>query len=335
MAKKFQFKGKDIDAAVNKACVRFDVGRDDLDITILSTGSTGIFGLLKKQASIEACLKAETAVEPVPVEPVPVESILVEEKAPQVGDRPVSVKKDVKKEKNKKKVIVQEVEHEAVEPPDVEALAVQPVQVDESVEDQKETSKKSRPRYRPPQHDPVPVPEEFHAGLKDELSKLLKLMGMTAEITFFEENGKTKLDIKADELIGPLIARDGQALDGLQYLLRKITSQILPENGMFVVDIDGFRARRRCELQDLAISLSEEAKEKNVTRTIPPLNPSERRIVHMHLQDDTSIRSRSVGSGLFKKILIYKPGSRKRSGRKRSNRPRGGKGQRQNRNGNK
>jgi spoIIIJ-associated protein len=60
-------------------------------------------------------------------------------------------------------------------------------------------------------------------------------------------------------------------------------------------------------------------KDSGKTRSIPALNPAERRIVHMVLQDDSTIRSRSVGEGLFKKILIYLPGR----GRKKS--PRNGK----------
>ncbi len=328
MVKKFQFKGKDVDDAVTKACGRFGVDRDELDIAILSTGSTGIFGLLKKQASIEVCLLAD--VDAIADPEVEAATEITED--PQRKES-AAVKKPEKKKKPAKKT-AKKVEKKV----EVEEVESQPALSEASPTESKtkeKGDKKARPRYRPPQHDPVPVPEEFHPVLEEELLKLLALMGMSGVISFAEENGKTKLDVQAEELIEPLTARDGQALDGLQYLLRKITSQALPENGMFVVDIDGFRARRRLELQELAITLSDEVKEKNVTRTIPPLNPSERRIVHMHLQDDTSIRSRSVGSGLFKKILIYKPGSRKRPNRKRSNRSRGGKGGRQDRNGNK
>lgn len=301
MAKKFQFKGKDIDEAVNKACARFGVGRDELNIDVLSTGSTGIFGLLKKQSSVEVCLKSDIAAD------------VVSKKEPVVADKKVS----------KKRVVADAAPAPAPAP--AEKVALEPDEGEEPVAEEV-SSKKSRPRYRPPQHTPVPVPDEFHAGLQDELLELLKLMGLDGTVEIGEENGKTKLTILGEELVEPLTARDGQALDGLQYLLRKISTQPLPENGMFVVDIDDFRAKRRKELQELAISLADEVKEKNVTRTIPPLNPSERRIVHMYLQDDTSIRSRSVGSGLFKKILIYKPGTRKRPSRKRSNRSSGGRG---------
>jgi spoIIIJ-associated protein len=63
----------------------------------------------------------------------------------------------------------------------------------------------------------------------------------------------------------------------------------------------------------MALRLAEEVKESGRTKSIPALNPAERRIVHMKLQDDPTIRSRSVGEGQFKKILIYLPGRGKKS----------------------
>ena len=60
--------------------------------------------------------------------------------------------------------------------------------------------------------------------------------------------------------------------------------------------------------------LAAQVKEDGKTQVLPALNPSERRVIHMILQEDKEIRSRSVGDGLFKKILIYKPGKNNRGG---------------------
>jgi spoIIIJ-associated protein len=101
--------------------------------------------------------------------------------------------------------------------------------------------------------------------------------------------------------------------------------------------VGDFREKRQDELQDLARELAALVKVDGKTQVIPSLNPSERRVVHMALQDDKEIRSRSVGDGLFKKVLIYKPGSKPKAnnatgggggnGRKRSSsRGRRGKG---------
>ncbi len=287
MAVKLEFKGRDIDEAVKAACKRFGVDRDALEIDVVSTGSTGIFGLLRRQSAVRACLKGGDI-------------------AGAEEDQGTVAKKKPAKAKPKEK---------AAAKPDQEMAAPDTIENENARE---EIRKPRRPRV-----EPSPVPLEYHGQLTAELGKMLSLMGMESEVVVGEENGKTILEITGEH-VEALQERDGQALDGLQYLLRKMSSDKLPERAMFVVDAGGFRARRQAELQELALRLATEVKEKNVTRTIPPLNPTERRIVHMMLQDDTTIRSRSVGSGLFKKILIYKPGTQRRrsGGRKRGNRSR-------------
>jgi len=83
------------------------------------------------------------------------------------------------------------------------------------------------------------------------------------------------------------------------------------------VDVGNFREKRQEELKVRAVELAAMVKVDGKTQVIPALNPSERRVIHMILQEDKEIRSRSVGDGLFKKILIFKPGKGNRSGRKR------------------
>jgi len=92
------------------------------------------------------------------------------------------------------------------------------------------------------------------------------------------------------------------------------------------IDVGDFREKRQDELEDQARELAALVKEDGKTQTIPSLNPSERRVVHMALQDDKEIRSRSVGDGLFKKILIYKPGKPNNGGSKKRPQSRGRRG---------
>ncbi|MCI5143981.1 MAG: hypothetical protein D3923_00300 [Candidatus Electrothrix sp. AR3] len=79
-------------------------------------------------------------------------------------------------------------------------------------------------------------------------------------------------------------------------------------------------------MKEQALKLAVQVKEDGMTQAIPALNPSERREVHMVLQDDKGIRSRSVGDGLFKKVLIYKPGRKKSYSRKNRGRQGGSSG---------
>ncbi len=163
----------------------------------------------------------------------------------------------------------------------------------------------------------APIPPEVFPMVKEKLSGILDRMGFPSKIETFEKNGKVVAHIAGDyeeKIIGP----EGQTLDGLQFLLRKIISRAFPGRIMISLDAGNFRETRRQDLEEQALHLAGQVKETGKTRMLPALNPSERRIVHMALQKDNTIRSRSVGSGIFKKILIYLPGKgKKRPPRKR------------------
>jgi len=116
-----------------------------------------------------------------------------------------------------------------------------------------------------------------------------------------------------------VIGDNGEGLDALQYLVRKMLSKQFHRKIAVTVDAGSYRERRQEELESLARRLAGEVKSAGRNRATGPLNPAERRIVHMALQDDPAVRSRSVGDGLYKKVLITPSLRPRRPGR----RPRG------------
>ena len=169
-----------------------------------------------------------------------------------------------------------------------------------------------------------PPSEEVLASVKSDLDQLLQLMGLPSETSIHFDSSAIQCQINGEHeevIVGP----EGRALDSLQYLLRKMTSRELPDRMMIDLNAGDFRDRRVEELKKTALELADKVKADGKTQAIPALNPSERRVVHVVLQEDKSIRSRSVGDGLFKKVLIYKPGSKpKKSGGRRRGRQGGG-----------
>ncbi len=165
-----------------------------------------------------------------------------------------------------------------------------------------------------------PPSDEAVEGVRAGLVRFLSLMGMESEVTARFDGGHVQCHISGpfeEDIVGP----EGRTLDSLQYLLRKMMSRSLPDRVSIDIDAGNFRERRIEELKKRAVELAELVKEDGKTQAIPALNPSERRVVHVILQDDKEVRSRSVGDGLFKKVLIYKPGkSRKKSGSRRRGR---------------
>jgi spoIIIJ-associated protein len=280
MTPKLEFKGKDVDEAINQACAKLHVPREELDIEIISTGTAGIFGLCRKQAVIRATKRQKEKVPDIrrEEEPQPVAAAVAVPQARPKTPRPAA-----------------RVEEEAAA-----AVAEDVAWQDEEAGENGEGGEEAREQIEP-------LTPEIVAQIKGDLERLLTLMGFPSEISLEEKNNKALVKI-GGEHISDLTSRDGQALDSIQYLMRKIIGKKFPQKIMFAIDAGDFRESRRAELQALALKLAAEVKETEKTRTIPPLNPTERRIVHLVLQEDKTIRSRSVGDGLFKKILIYLPG---------------------------
>ena len=184
----------------------------------------------------------------------------------------------------------------------------------------KRFQKKGSPRRsstpgRSPEKAPADISQEHLDQVKTDLEKILELMGFATSVEVSNEANKINAHIAADH-DEAIIGQGGQTLDSIQYLMRKIISRRVDGRVMFSLDAGDYRNRRRQELEEKALELAEEVRQSSRTKSIPALNPAERRIVHMTLQNDRSIRSRSVGDGHFKKILIYLPNQ----GKKKKNR---------------
>ena len=164
-----------------------------------------------------------------------------------------------------------------------------------------------------PRNPPLEIKPESVEFVRLQLEELLKVMTFPSVVTAELDNGTIRCQV-GDEYEEALTGQDGKIIDSLQYLLRKIAARKVEEKIRISIDIGEFREKRKVELMERAKELAALVKEDGKTQAIPPLNPSERRIVHVALQDDKEIRSRSVGDGLFKKILIYKPGKGNASG---------------------
>lgn len=288
------FYGKNVAEAIKKACDDFGVPQENLTIEVLETGSKGIFGLIRQKAHIRAKIQ-ETEEEPADRTPEP-----APDKPKQKGRK----KKPKADERRDSKASLPDQKEEPVETAPVEPEPP----LEASAPEGSDIEAKA----------PAQLSEQSLELIKDELETILKLMDCPSTVTV-ENDGGTALCRVSDEHQELLVSQEGRVLDSLQYLLRKIISKKVSGRIQLTIDVGDFREKRYQELQDRAIEYATLVKQDGKTQVIPSLNPSERRIVHVALQDDPDIRSRSVGEGLFKKVLIYKPGK----GKKNNNRKRG------------
>ena len=145
-------------------------------------------------------------------------------------------------------------------------------------------------------------------------------MAKTTEITEFVESVARKmgLELKATaedmadglriNLEGEdgsvLIRRQGEALAALQHIVSAVYRHETSEGRRLVVDCQGYRKGKDTELRQMAIFLGEKAKTTGLAQEIGPLNPYERRIVHLAVSEIEGISSESIGDAFEKTVII-------------------------------
>jgi spoIIIJ-associated protein len=103
-----------------------------------------------------------------------------------------------------------------------------------------------------------------------------------------------------------LKSKDGQVLESIQLFLKRVCQHRFPEdNSEIILDCGGFREEANQALVDLAEKLKSVALEKGRTVYFRALPPKDRKVIHQYLANDSRVKSRSVGDGLYKKIKIY------------------------------
>ncbi|MEE8382806.1 MAG: RNA-binding cell elongation regulator Jag/EloR [Thermodesulfobacteriota bacterium] len=148
------------------------------------------------------------------------------------------------------------------------------------------------------------VAQDDAVKAKEILENILQRFGADAQVASSEDDECITLNISGDGS-GILIGRKGQTLDAFQYLVNKIVHRSPRHMKRIVVDAEGYRQRRRETLIDLAKRLSEKAKNRGAPVSTSPLNPFERRIIHLALQDDAEFTTKSNGEGIFRKVVIF------------------------------
>jgi len=291
-----EIEGKTIDEAIEKACSEFGVPREKLNIEIVSEGSPGFFGLGAKRAKIRARLMSihmaeETFEKPVikaaPVQPV-VDAVI-----PPVRKEGKPVKRETLREHVR----------EATKEP-VRKTARKPIRestrgpVTEITRETRGETAKEPVREHNRETD-----DELAMKAKTLLSGILERMNIEAPVTAEAREDAIVLNIQGDGG-GLLIGKRGQNLDALQYIVNKATNRSGEDRKMIVIDTEAYRKRREDALVSLAERLGQKVKKTRKAVTVSHMNAHDRRIIHLTLQTDSSLTTKSRGEGEYRKIII-------------------------------
>jgi spoIIIJ-associated protein len=128
-------------------------------------------------------------------------------------------------------------------------------------------------------------------------------MNLDCPVTVDETADSIILNIRGDGG-GLLIGKRGQNLDAMQYIVNKIVNRAALDRKMIVIDSEAYRKRRKESLVSLAEKLGEKVKRTKKAVTVSHMHPHDRRIIHLALQNDEMLITKSRGEGEYRKIII-------------------------------
>src|SRR5512145_1468050 len=124
------------------------------------------------------------------------------------------------------------------------------------------------------------------------LQKVVAAMGMTLTTSVEETPDGTRINLEGEDG-GILVRRGGEGLQALQHLVATAFRRQLGDDTRIVVDCNGYRRDKDAELKQMAAFMAEKVRTTGASQELGPLNPYERRIVHMAIAEDPTVTSES------------------------------------------
>lgn len=148
------------------------------------------------------------------------------------------------------------------------------------------------------------------------LEGILEYMGLEAyvnvqHVTAVGPNGEDQTSIQLDvegldeETVGLMIGRRGETLRSLQFLLNTIVQRSSGDWPHIVVDIGNYRQRRQESLEGLSRRIADQVRQTGRSVALEPMQPYDRRVIHMVLRDHEHVRTESTGEGEMRRVTVH------------------------------
>jgi spoIIIJ-associated protein len=128
-------------------------------------------------------------------------------------------------------------------------------------------------------------------------------MGLTLTAAIEETPEATRINLEGEDG-GVLIRRGGEGLQALQHVVATTFRKQLGDDNRIVIDCNGFRRDKDAELRQMALFVAGKARSSGIPQEMGPLNPYERRIVHLAVAQQHDVTSESIGDAFMKTVII-------------------------------
>ncbi len=265
-----EFEEKTVDKAIEAACNYFGCAEEDLDIEIITRGSTGLFGLGGKKAKIKVTFKS-----------------------PEGKQALESGAGEMEAEKEGPSVVTES------EP---EESATKATEADQEEESQAQPSYVEKPQAQ--EELSREAIEQRVALARDITNEILEKSGLSGHADVMEQTARPFVNITGDDL-SLIIGKEGQTLDALEYIVNLCLRRRDPDvNYRVMLEAAGYRERRKKSLVSMAERLAIKVKRTGRPVSLQPMPARERRIVHMALKEFKGVKTHSSGQGPNRKVVI-------------------------------
>lgn len=296
MVETYEASGKTVDEAIDNACMLAGTTIENVEIEILELGGKGLFGFGHKDARVR---------------------ITVEKKEEPEVKRPASTfgKKKPRSEQRRKKPAIEEYELKQVEvvEPVVEraarpAKAQTKAQPKAQTQPRREAEKAAAKAESKRENHAVIITEgqmesEIFAAAQEFMAPIFADLGVAPQYRTEIREGILWI-ILSGEKLGLLIGRRGETLNAIQYLVNLAVNRHRGERVRLVLDVEGYRESREQTLHTLARKMADKAVKSGRRVELEPMNPHERRIVHIALQNDRRVETASHGEEPYRRVVI-------------------------------
>lgn len=147
------------------------------------------------------------------------------------------------------------------------------------------------------------LPAELSGEIVSFVQSVVGAMGLDLKAASNVDDEGLKINLEGEDG-GVLIRRSGEGLQALQHLLATAFRRQLGDDYRVVVDCMGFRQEKDAELKQMARFTAEKALTTGAAQELGPLNPYERRLVHLTVAEIQGVASESIGDAFLKTVII-------------------------------
>ena len=293
--------GKSVDEAVAAALAELNITADQAVVEVLEEAKKGFLGFGRKDARVRVSVKpaeaeaektaeaAEKTVSEAAADAVAAVKVAATVAAGALAKKADAVKADaaVAAEDFKKKAA--DAKDDAVD----DAIAA----LNALKSERRERQNREPRKYN--------VSDEAVAAAKEFLQKIFNSMHIEVAMEKFinKNDGSVTFRLHGDDM-GILIGKHGQTLDSLQYLTNLVANKNSNERVCVIIDVEDYRDRRIETLNRLAARLADKVKRTGERVALEPMNPHERKIIHMALQGDRRVTTLSEGDEPYRHVVI-------------------------------